>query len=70
MAEKDKARESRRHKRARSIMKIVYKYADILDYPGSPEELRKERYAQSVDISVSGMQFLADEPIPGPCVKA
>jgi hypothetical protein len=64
MAEEKTERDNRKHRRVRKIMKVCYKYAHILDYEGDFEALNMERYAQSVDISVSGIQFLADECLP------
>jgi hypothetical protein len=56
-------KDNRKHKRAGIAVKIRYKYADILDYGGDAEVLKMEKSGHSLDISVSGVQMVIDEPI-------
>jgi len=48
----------------------LYKYAEILDYGGDPEKLKIEKSGASIDISLSGIQMVADEEMrPGQVIK-
>lgn len=63
-------RDNRKHKRANIAAKVVYKFADILDYGGDLDELKMQRTGRSIDISVSGLQLVTDEAIePGHVIK-
>ena len=63
-------RENRKHRRANITAKVVYKYADILDFGGDTDNLKKERSGRSLHISVSGLQMVSDSGIaPGHVIK-
>jgi c-di-GMP-binding flagellar brake protein YcgR len=57
-------KEKRKHIRAKSSMKIMYRIWEHLGDRSEEYEVRVSKPAVSVDISVSGMQFISDEPLP------